>query len=135
MVGGLMYLVDTNIWLELLLEQEKAPEVRHFLEVINPATLYITEFAFYSIGIILLGLKKAKLLIRFVRDTVLDAGVNLVRFEAKDIEDIVIAAQKFNLDFDDAYQYTVAEKYNLKIISFDSDFDRTKRGRITPDKI
>ena len=28
MVGRLMFLVNTNIWLELLLEQEKADEVR-----------------------------------------------------------------------------------------------------------
>jgi hypothetical protein len=28
---GLMYLVDTNVWPELLLEQERAEEVRRFL--------------------------------------------------------------------------------------------------------
>ena len=36
------------------------------------------------------------------------------------------------LDFDDAYQYAVAERYGLTIISFDSDFDRTERGRKPP---
>jgi hypothetical protein len=40
-----------------------------------------------------------------------------------------------NLDFDDAYQYSAAEKYNLTIVSFDSDFDRTPRGRKTPAEI
>ncbi|MFZ8805855.1 MAG: PIN domain-containing protein [Candidatus Calescibacterium sp.] len=43
--------------------------------------------------------------------------------------------KRFNLDFDDAYQYVVAEKYNLTIISFDSDFDRTELGRKTPREI
>jgi predicted nucleic acid-binding protein len=28
-----MFLVDTNVWLELLLEQEKAGEVRRFLQM------------------------------------------------------------------------------------------------------
>jgi len=28
MVGGLMFLVDTNVWLEVLLEQERAAEAR-----------------------------------------------------------------------------------------------------------
>lgn len=51
------------------------------------------------------------------------------------MKDLAIIAKQFNLDFDDAYQYKVAEKYNLKIISFDSDFGRTERGRVTPDKI
>jgi len=40
--------------------------------------------------------------------------------------------QGFGLDFDDAYQYTATEKYGLTIVSFDSDFDRTERGRRTP---
>jgi len=42
---------------------------------------------------------------------------------------------EFKLDFDDAYQYIAAEKYDLTIVSFDSDFDRTTRGRKTPSEI
>lgn len=30
-----MYLVDTNVWLELLLEQKKAQEVRHFFGTVK----------------------------------------------------------------------------------------------------
>ena len=44
-------------------------------------------------------------------------------------------SKKFNLDFDDAYQYVAAEEYNLTLVSFDSDFDRTERGRKTPAEI
>ena len=44
---------------------------------------------------------------------------------------IEIMAQ-YNFDFDDAYQYVTAEKYHAELISFDSDFDRTERGRKTP---
>jgi hypothetical protein len=44
-------------------------------------------------------------------------------------------AQKFKLDFDDAYQYSVADKYNLQLISFDQDFDRTKRKKKEPSEI
>lgn len=40
--------------------------------------------------------------------------------------------QKFNLDFDDAYQYVAAKEYGLTIVSFDSDFDRTDKGCKTP---
>lgn len=40
-----------------------------------------------------------------------------------------------NLDYDDAYQYTIAKKYNLTLVSFDSDFDLTERGRQTPSQV
>jgi len=40
--------------------------------------------------------------------------------------------RKFGLDFDDAYQYVAAERHDLLIVSFDSDFDRTERRRKTP---
>lgn len=41
-------------------------------------------------------------------------------------------AERYGLDFDDAYQYSVAEKHGLVIVSFDSDFDRTGKIRKTP---
>ena len=40
--------------------------------------------------------------------------------------------EQSHLDFDDAYQYAAAEKYNLALISFDGDFDRPERGRKAP---
>jgi len=48
------------------------------------------------------------------------------------MKDLLSARKQFGLDFDDAYQYTAAEKYNLTLLSFDTDFDRTARGRKTP---
>ncbi len=48
---------------------------------------------------------------------------------------VIEAAQRFNLDFDDAYQYAAAEKYGLTIVSFDADFDRTEQGRKTAGEI
>ncbi|HEX4055663.1 MAG TPA: hypothetical protein VHX86_15470 [Tepidisphaeraceae bacterium] len=32
----------------------------------------------------------------------------------------------------DAFVYAIAEMYDLRIVSFDSDFDRAPRGRLTP---
>jgi predicted nucleic acid-binding protein len=37
--------------------------------------------------------------------------------------------------FDDAYQYAVADEYDLTIVSFDTDFDKTTRGRQPPSAI
>ena len=43
--------------------------------------------------------------------------------------------ERFNFDFDDAYQYVTAEKYGLTLVSFDTDFDHTEQGRKTPGEI
>lgn len=53
----------------------------------------------------------------------------------QDLIQVSKTMNKFGLDFDDAYQYVAAEKYDLTIISFDSDFDNTKRKRKTPGEI
>lgn len=132
MVGRLMFLVDTNVWLELLLEQEKAGEVRQFLQAKEARLLAITDFSLYSIGVILTRLKKDTLFEDFLSDTIEDSGVGRIRLDSADLKELLGVRQQFQLDFDDAYQYVAARKYNLTLVSFDSDFDRTERGRNLP---
>jgi predicted nucleic acid-binding protein len=130
-----MYLVDTNLIAEILLRQAKAEEVKRFLESTAPEDLYLTEFSLYSLGIILLRRKMYDTFLRAVDDLLLAGGIRLARLGLEDMEDLVHAARRFDLDFDDAYQYAVAEKYDLAIMSFDSDFDRTERRRKTPAEV
>jgi hypothetical protein len=59
-------------------------------------------------------------------------GVGLVSLTAREMDSLVDVAAKFNLDFDDAYQYSAAITHGLKIVSFDADFDRTSEGRLLP---
>ncbi len=132
MVGRLMYLVDTNVWLELLLEQERAAQVRRFLEATEANLLSITEFSLYSIGVVLTRLKKDDVLGDFLSDTIEDSGVRRIRLDIADLKQVLRVRQRFSLDFDDAYQYVAAEKYSLVLMSFDRDFDQTERGRKTP---
>ena len=130
-----MYLLDTNIWLERLLEQERAAEVSRFLEVVPGSELAITDFAFHSIGVIMLKLGKADVLIPFADDLFGEGEVSLVNLQPRDTRAIADAAITYRLDFDDAYQYTAAEKYDLQLISFDAAFDRTSRARKVPGDI
>ena len=45
-----MYLLDTNIFLEILLQREKSKAAKH-LFIANPSTdLFITDFSLHSIG-------------------------------------------------------------------------------------
>ncbi|MCR4392068.1 MAG: PIN domain-containing protein [Candidatus Acetothermia bacterium] len=127
-----MYLLDSNIFLELLLDQDRADEVERLLRSIPRERLHISEFSLYSVGIVLFRCKLFDVFVRFVEDLIITGGVRLLRLSAKDARELAQIAQRFGLDFDDAYQYVVAERYGLTIISFDDDFERTARGRKTP---
>ena len=135
MVGGLMFLVDTNVWLELLLEQKRAEEARQFLLNVEASLLAITEFSLYSIGVILTRLKKDETFNDFLADTIEDSGVVRIRLDTGDLKQVLITLRQFQMDFDDAYQYVAAAKHGYTLVSFDSDFDRTERGRKTPAEV
>ncbi len=129
-----MYLLDTNIWLELLLNQEKADEVKIFLEKIKDKDLYITSFSLYSICIFLSRVKKYDILENFISDLTLN-WVEVINAEMSDIKGIIECQKLYNLDFDDALQYYIANLYEIILISYDADFNKTPEGRITPDLI
>ncbi len=128
----IMYLIDTNIWLERLLNQEKANEVAQFLNKIPSERLMMTDFTFHSIGVILSRHNAQETLQRFTQDVLIDGAVTLVSLEPTDMPDIIETMKQYQFDFDDAYQYVAAEKYNAELVSFDSDFDKTKHGKKTP---
>ena len=131
----MMYLVDSNIWLELLLEQERAEEVAQFLQIVGTDELWITEFTIYSIGIILTRLKKDDIFEDFLSDVLEDSGIKRVCLSVSDLKQVIRVGRKFHLDFDDAYQYVAAEKNDLCLVSFDADFDRSEIRRKTPSEI
>lgn len=130
-----MYLVDTNVWLERLLNQEKSEEVGKFLGLASATDLYITDFTLHSIGIILTRLQRVEILVDFVKDVLIDSGVNLVQVEPEAFPKLVAGISEYSLDFDDGYQYLAVQQNNLTLVSFDTDFDRTDLGRRTPEDV
>lgn len=81
-----MYLVDANVWLERLLDQTRSEEVRNFLDHTPSERLFITDFAFHSIGVVLSRLNRLEALLRLVRDAFLDGAVVLIRLEPEDTQ-------------------------------------------------
>lgn len=69
---------------------------------------------------------------QFIADALEEAGTCLLRLSSTAMKDLLSVRKQFGLDFDDAYQYAAAERHNLTLVSFDTDFDRTTRGRKTP---
>jgi len=127
-----MYLLDTNIILELLLDQNRADEVEQFLQTVEPRRLHISEFSLYSFGILLTRRGMQETFLQMTNDLLIAGGIQILRLEIEDMATVVATSRQFNLDFDDAYQYVVAQRYGLTIVSFDTDFDRTELGRSTP---
>lgn len=62
-----------------------------------------------------------------------DRNLNVVRLPVRELVTVVATREQLKLDFDDAYIDRVAEMYDLLIVSLDADFDRTPRGRLTPE--
>lgn len=134
-MGGLIYLVDTNVWLEGLLQQERVKEVQSFLEQVAASELAITEFSIYSIGIVTIALEKTEIFEKFLSDIVSNPAITKILLDSEDLKKLISVHKKQKLDFDDSYQYLAAEKHNLTIVSFDTHFDRTDLKRKTPAEI
>ena len=125
-------LLDTNIFLEVILGQERADEARTLLSKVEEHEFFVSDYSLHSVGLLLFRRGKHEVFRRFLKDMILDPGVVVITLSAQEMERLIDVAQRFNLDFDDAYQYAIAERHNLTLVSFDSDFDRTERGRKVP---
>jgi hypothetical protein len=128
-------LIDTNIFLEIILEQEQADQAQKLLSNIGRHRFYITDFSLHSIGLLLFRRNRHEAFQEFLEDMFLNAGIQLVTLSPLEMEVVIAAAKKYELDFDDAYQYAIAERYDLVIVSFDGDFDTTTRGRKIPTQV
>ncbi len=62
-------------------------------------------------------------------------AIALLRLGVEDMAKVSEVAQAFGLDFDDSYQYVAAKKFNLELLSFDHDLNRTPRGRRTLEEV
>ena len=131
----MVFLIDTNVWLERLLDQEKSKEVGELFDAIPSERLFITDFVFHSIALVLSKLNNVEALRHFIRDTFVEGAVTLLHLKPEDMERLILVMRDFDLDFDDAYKYVAAEKTDSIIVSLDKDFDQTERGRKTPREV
>lgn len=115
-----MFLVDTNIFLEILLSQNRKDDCKRFIED-NVGSFYITLFSFHSIGVILFRTQKEAIFLKFLEDILPDTEV--INLPIEEYQEVISARQNLNLDFDDAYQYCVAKHYDFQVVTMDGDFN------------
>ena len=118
-----MFLVDTNVFLEILLRQDKKEDCKSFLDN-NIENINVTDFSLHSIGVILFRYGKEEIFQRFVEDVV--PNTKLLSLPMELYREVVNVSKSRNLDFDDAYQYSIAKYYGLKVATMDKDFERIK---------
>jgi predicted nucleic acid-binding protein len=119
------FLIDTNIWLEELLNQVQSEEVRYFLDSVPVNLLFISDFTLHSIGVIMGRFKKYDEYKIFINDLFIDGEIKLLGLTAIETKDVFNLIRSNNLDFDDSYQYIISKKYNLHIVTFDNDFKKS----------
>jgi predicted nucleic acid-binding protein len=113
-----MYLVDTNVFLEVLLDQEKREKAKRFL-IENEGRLFLSDFSLHSIGVILFKLKRPDVFRELLADVL--PNVTLLTLPEGKYGDVVEIHLQSGLDFDDAYQCALARTFNFTIATFDSD--------------
>ena len=117
------YLFDTNIFLEIFLNQNKKEKAKNFIKT-HFNQLFISDFSLHSIGVILIKQKKFSIFKEFLNDFIPHATIlSLPKDKYPDLNKI---AEKYNLDFDDSYQTTLAKEFDLEIITMDNDFIKVK---------
>jgi len=87
-----MYLIDTNIFLEIFLKQSKSKACKNFLNN-NMGHLHITDFSLHSIGVILFRQHKEATFSRFIKDML--PKVNLIALPKTLYHEVIKSKQQW----------------------------------------
>jgi len=121
-------LIDANIFLEVLLEQEKSENCKAFLRRVLEGNISAIVSSFTIDSIILSmtrnNIKKEKIRL-FLLSLSKYKGLRVYQVSIKDRINSLDLMSKYNLDYEDALilQSTISLKFT-KIISFDKHFDK-----------
>jgi len=131
-----MYLIDTNIFLEILLQQENSEECKKLLRGIARGELKAIVSIFTVHGVEGMLTDDLKSLDKFLTNIKSLVNLEVVETDIDEERQAISFARSENLDFDDALQYSVAKREDVEaIISYDPDFDRTDLERKKPGEI
>lgn len=83
------YLVDTNVWLERLLDQEKSFVASKFLDKIPTESIFVSDFSIHSIGVILSRLKKYDVFGKIINDLFLNGRIELLSLDSSELLEVI----------------------------------------------
>lgn len=130
-----MILLDTNVFLELLLKQSGAADCRKVLDRVSRGELEATVTHF-SIHAVEAALGRGEALVEFLRNVEYSQGLYLHDTGIQEESSAAMMAKLVGLDFDDALQYYVAKRLGAEaIVSYDKHFDGLDIPRVEPDHV
>jgi len=121
-----MFLIDTNVFLEVMLARGKRTACIDLLESVKSGRerATVTDFTIYSIMLILESQQKLRELDRFLRSLSAYKGLTIHAASLADKIQAVELVDSGEFDIDDAVQYASARAVKAKaIVSLDRDFD------------
>ena len=127
--------LDTSVFVELLLDQEKAGESESLLDAIaeGRSTAVVSHFAVHAIEAMLPTQQK---LSAFLRDVEASKGLTVYQTTISDEQSVAILSGRIGLNFDDSVQFYVAKRTGSSaIVSFDRHFDACGIPRREPHQI
>jgi predicted nucleic acid-binding protein len=130
-----MLLIDSNIFIEVLLAQAKKGPCERFLGEVRDGKKIgiITDFSIHSIIVIMSNLKRIKELELFLLSLTAYKGLKIYHTTLSDEINATQTALSERLDMDDAIQYSAALSLNAEaIVSLDRHFDNLKIPRQEP---
>ena len=133
-----MYLIDTDIFLELLLHREKGEICQAFLEKLERKQIecVCTHFAVHSVIIALERRGKMAEAKRFLNYVISLPGLLVVDFSVKDEIKVLEMMSSSGLDFDDSLQACVALETGCEgIVTLDSDFKNSGVKIFRPEEV
>jgi len=133
-----MYLIDTNIFIEIMLSRERSEECKELLSLIrdNKIKGLVTDFTIHLIMILLERFGRVKELKMFLLSLRAYKGLWIYYTSISDELKAVDIVMEGKLDLDDAIQYSAALATGSQgIISFDRDFDSLEIPRLEPQEV
>ena len=98
-------LIDTNIFLEVFLNQDRADDCSDFLDKVDLGELqcFVTDFTIHSLAVVLERGGKSDSISQIFASLAAFQGLTLLHASLLEHSDIAILAMRMGLDFDDAY--------------------------------
>lgn len=130
-----MILIDTNIFLELIYDQEKASDCEALLNMVSNGEeeAAVSHFSIHAVEALIGG--RDVRLVDFLRDVENSRGLSVHETNLSDEIAACLLSKNTKLDFYDSLQYYLAKKIGASaIVSFDRHFDGLDVIRLEPEE-